>query len=145
MSTTTEHTRKDFKYDSLTLEKKQSLLSILGVWARHIFQFGPIQILGNDLQCIRVLQLEPGNINEEVSINLVVCELATAPRYEALSYAWGDPKPSHTIVCCGERFNVSENLYFALQHLRYKDQQRLLWIDAICIYASRCRVTCRRF
>jgi hypothetical protein len=33
-------------------------------------------------------------------------------------------------------FAVNENLYNALQHLRLKDVERVMWIDAICINQS---------
>jgi hypothetical protein len=29
--------------------------------------------------------------------------------------------------------DVTLNLYLAMQHLRFEDKDRILWIDAICI------------
>lgn len=39
----------------------------------------------------RVLELLPGEDNEELFINLQVADWVTPPPFEALSYAWGDP------------------------------------------------------
>ena len=53
--------------------------------------------------------------------------------YEALSYTWGINKTTKQIILNGKRFMVTENLYSALQYLRFKNEDRILWIDAICI------------
>lgn len=63
--------------------------------------------------------------------------------YEALSYTWADtlaegdnpvepPKPNNIFID-GLRFPVTSNLYMALKHLRLRDSDRILWVDAICI------------
>jgi ankyrin repeat protein len=56
--------------------------------------------------------------------------------YEALSYTWGTNKKTRQIVLNSERFMVTDNLYLALQYLRFKKEDRILWIDAICIDQS---------
>jgi ankyrin repeat protein len=56
--------------------------------------------------------------------------------YEALSYTWGSPEITRSIEVDGRRLGVTRNLYLALQHLRYQDQDRILWVDAICIDQS---------
>ncbi|RDH39438.1 HET-domain-containing protein [Aspergillus welwitschiae] len=53
--------------------------------------------------------------------------------YEALSYVWGSDKRSRKITLNGCVFSVTENLYVALLHLRNRQLERLLWVDAICI------------
>ncbi len=40
-----------------------------------------------------------------------VFELATAPKYVALSYTWGPPQPTHRIWIDNKTFEVRENLY----------------------------------
>lgn len=63
------------------------------------------------------------------------------PRYEALSYTWGtmenpttayiqsptSPTSQYTVL------EISQTLASALQHLRYHDRKRTLWVDAVCI------------
>lgn len=72
--------------------------------------------------------------------NDIHCKLETVPlsqlagqKYEALSYAWGDPTKSHEIFVNGKVLKITTNLHVALQYLRQPDVARVLWIDAICI------------
>ncbi|RYP16106.1 hypothetical protein DL765_005307 [Monosporascus sp. GIB2] len=53
--------------------------------------------------------------------------------YEALSYTWGGSWKSAEITLNERALRVTENLYSALQHLRFEDRDRILWVDAICI------------
>lgn len=53
--------------------------------------------------------------------------------YEALSYVWGDPARRRPITVGGQLFQATENLEMALRSLRRRTEERLLWIDAICI------------
>lgn len=63
------------------------------------------------------------------------------PRYEALSYTWGDADVSESGQVedsqgSGEpsaTLGLRPNLASALRYLRYSDETRVLWIDAICI------------
>lgn len=55
------------------------------------------------------------------------------PSYEAVSYSWGDGKAERQIELNGCSFDVTDNLYTALVHLRHIDRSRMLWIDAICL------------
>ncbi|PMD34449.1 HET-domain-containing protein [Hyaloscypha variabilis F] len=59
------------------------------------------------------------------------------PKYEALSYSWGELKQEETLyiqTTTGTQYlEIGLNLAVVLQHLRYEDTPRSLWIDAICI------------
>jgi hypothetical protein len=60
------------------------------------------------------------------------------PRYEALSYTWGDVDGRGTIAVEAQQSAVSqlqarENLIAALRHLRDAQTTRTFWIDALCI------------
>ncbi|KAK4158727.1 HET-domain-containing protein [Cladorrhinum sp. PSN259] len=62
------------------------------------------------------------------------------PRYEALSYTWGDAGVSEFAAIEGaadgggvRRLGIRQNLASALRHLRQPTDPRVLWIDAICI------------
>jgi Heterokaryon incompatibility protein (HET) len=66
------------------------------------------------------------------------CELFTTSisreAYNALSYAWGDTKLTHQIVCNGQRLMITANAHSALVHLQKAGEHVLpLWIDSICI------------
>jgi hypothetical protein len=53
--------------------------------------------------------------------------------FEALSYTWGDPDAHIFVKIDGELVNITKNLSLALQHLRFNDAPRTLWVDALCI------------
>lgn len=91
---------------------------------------------------IRLLVLEPGPADDMIvcrlehrNISIFPGDEATPaePEFEALSYTWGNPAPTHFITCNGQDFPVATNLFHALQYLRLNDQPRSIWIDAISI------------
>ncbi|KAF1833844.1 HET-domain-containing protein [Decorospora gaudefroyi] len=54
--------------------------------------------------------------------------------YETLSYEWGQPNPSDPyILINGHRTQIRSNLHAALSAIRLADQDRRIWIDALCI------------
>lgn len=57
----------------------------------------------------------------------------TAPRYEALSYAWGYPGRTSCLRVDNSSLEIGANLFVALINLRHKQEPRDIWIDAICI------------
>ncbi|CZR62116.1 uncharacterized protein PAC_12013 [Phialocephala subalpina] len=86
---------------------------------------------------IRLLHLQPPLDSEP---DAIVCTLSVADpddddcKYEALSYEWGDSRStSLSIMLDGTHFLVRENLWWALWHLRLETEDRILWIDALCI------------
>ena len=82
---------------------------------------------------IRLLVLEPGQNKDEINCLLMNVLLTWRAQYEALSYTWGNPKITKPVRCSGKTIDVTTNLHSALRHLRYPDQQRILWVDALCI------------
>lgn len=81
---------------------------------------------------IRLLQLLPGKDNDVLECRLFI-SAGRQEKYEALSYVWGDPTATETILVNGTRCHVGQNLMQALQHLRQAEHPRLLWVDALCI------------
>ena len=65
--------------------------------------------------------------------NSKIVSLDDTRDYEALSYAWGDPKVARPIQLQGIQLPVTTNFESALRHLRHRSTKRVLWIDAICI------------
>jgi hypothetical protein len=53
--------------------------------------------------------------------------------YEALSYTWGGTVKTDKIKVNACEFDVTQNLYLALQYLRLENEDRILWIDGLCI------------
>jgi hypothetical protein len=83
---------------------------------------------------IRLLTLEAAKDSETpIKSSLHHVTFAQKPKYEALSYTWGDETTKKKISIDGKEFEVGGNLFDALKHIRYTDRDRVLWIDAICI------------
>ncbi|KAL2065597.1 hypothetical protein VTL71DRAFT_3267 [Oculimacula yallundae] len=101
---------------------------------------------------IRLLLLFRGAREKPIRCSLVPSILpsneaapeVTAQSYEALSYYWGDKKPTHAITITSivggpgalpqqKEFLIRPNLHAALVELRYEDEERWLWVDAVCI------------
>jgi hypothetical protein len=90
------------------------------------------------VRAIRLLQLHPGKPTDDIECTIVYSSLnggkGKQVRYTALSYVWGDQAlPQPTILCNGALFHVTSNLEAALRTLRREDEQKILWVDQICI------------
>jgi hypothetical protein len=96
------------------------------------------QALYNELEHneIRLLELEPGNTQAQIECRLFKVAVSAEPDYEAISYVWGDPTITETILCNNRAIEVTVSLAHALRRLRSahrEDAPRVLWADAICI------------
>lgn len=102
--------------------------------------------LDNSKRQVRLVHLHPflETGTEKISdtkddeANVIHCTFSLAslddnPTYEALSYVWGDPRVTKPIDLHGHPFPVTSNLFSALKHLRLRDTERVLWVDALCI------------
>lgn len=80
---------------------------------------------------IRILQLHPGLENETISCSFAVVDLAEAGDFDALSYCWGSVAADRQIICNGQSFHPTKNLYAALHQLRSASRVRYMWVDAV--------------
>jgi len=87
---------------------------------------------------IRLLHIKPGSAGPLIQLSLVHVNLNDRPEYEALSYTWGESSNPSTIVAdeTGHTLEITRNCEAALRVLRKDKQERVLWIDAICIDQS---------
>ncbi|PYH87748.1 hypothetical protein BO71DRAFT_278381, partial [Aspergillus ellipticus CBS 707.79] len=82
---------------------------------------------------IRLLALEPGRDEDIIRCQLKHVFLSDNPKYEALSYVWGDPNEQDYIYCNGKQVRIGKELFNALKSLRQPNCERTLWADALCI------------
>src|SRR6266536_627208 len=82
---------------------------------------------------VRLLHLAPGTGDDPISAHLSVFALTDSPPYEALSYVWGHSGDHEPIEVNSNTVLITKNLRAALARVRYADQPRVLWADAICI------------
>jgi hypothetical protein len=87
----------------------------------------------------RLLELQGGSNEDPIACRLRVDGIpdestpSTGPGYEALSYAWGPPNPTHQIIINGWPYTIRQNLWSFLKHRRNPTTHSTLWIDALCI------------
>jgi hypothetical protein len=83
----------------------------------------------------RIIRLQPGNLDEPLVCDLVVAELIAFNgvglacewrfvEYEALSYSWGYPSFTDTILCNSIEHPITHHLANALRQLRFNDNVR---------------------
>ncbi|CAH0058538.1 unnamed protein product [Clonostachys solani] len=82
---------------------------------------------------IRLLDIAPGDGDEEICCSLSVVSLNSHPQFEALSYVWGDDSIKKDVTVDGSYHPVTVNLESALRDLRSPSKRRTMWVDAICI------------
>lgn len=93
--------------------------------------------LGGRPDEIRTMRLLPGLGDDPIRIQMEPSWLDSPPRYEAISYVWGNKDETHDIaVCEGEAehsLGIPRSLYGALRQLRQLIEPRTIWVDAICM------------
>lgn len=71
---------------------------------------------------------------DRVQRRLATVSLNDKSWYETLSYSRVNQLQEATILLNDRDFKSTENLAVALRHLRREQGERMLWVDAICIY-----------
>jgi len=85
----------------------------------------------------RLLCLAPSkDYTAPIQCKIFHSSLDETPKYEALSYVWGDPSVTEDILVYDTRRAVTKNLELALRHIRRRKKSRVIWVDAICIDQS---------
>ncbi|KAH8777998.1 heterokaryon incompatibility protein-domain-containing protein [Hyaloscypha finlandica] len=85
----------------------------------------------------RFLTLHHGSGEDAIKCSLTTVDLETKPPYKALSYCWGSPHNAKQLLLDEHFVDVRENLWSALWHLRFPHDDRILWVDALCINQSK--------
>jgi hypothetical protein len=82
---------------------------------------------------IRLLILHPSSTGSEIICQLLHSGLHERP-YEAVSYEWGLPSEEDpSISIDNHTIRIRKNLFLALEQFRHQHEERVLWIDALCI------------
>lgn len=88
----------------------------------------PLQV-----DCIRILNVLPGEPEAEVRCGLSIRSLNSPADYEVLSYVSGRSELTSYISVDGRLTQVNSSLASALKDLRYIVRPRSLWVDSLCI------------
>ena len=94
------------------------------------FQYSDLPVAGTHIRLVRVLSAE---IDKTVCCELSTWPIETAPPYNAISYTWGDPENTATIVLNDERLTVRANCEYVLRQAHGHDGKAYIWVDALCI------------
>lgn len=82
---------------------------------------------------IRLIRILPASGSKPIRISLCQEELDSDTSFLALSYVWGSPDVTETVICNGQTLKITENLHAALWQMREDGRQGYIWADAICI------------
>lgn len=87
---------------------------------------------------IRLLELQPGSRTDTVRGFLAHACLDgdEKPRYETISYYWGDPSIREEILMNESTLSVATSTAAALRRMRNPHAPIILWIDGVCIDQS---------
>lgn len=95
------------------------------------FKYFPLR----EPQQIRLLKLFAGRPWEKIRGECIQVSIdsAPAPTFTAISYTWGDRTIRHQISLDDCDFDITQNVYDVLRHIRSPRDDQLVWIDSICI------------
>lgn len=93
----------------------------------------PINETGRTPPYTRLMTLFPGGRSDPICCTLEIADIEHARPFEALSYVWGRDISDIPLLCDNANLIITVNLDRALRHLRWPDQPRRLWVDAVCI------------
>ncbi len=100
------------------------------------YQYSPLEKHGQ----IRVLQLHADNADGTLCCSIIHTTLSSDARFAALSYVRGNPiRPYKMLTENGQYIPLTKSLHDALKDLRStrEFQDKMFWIDQICIYSDR--------
>src|SRR5438046_26331 len=91
--------------------------------------------LGED--SFRIVKILPGSGSDQLELRLETHNLSTwCPKYEALSYTWGQWTDVGYISCDGLDLAITGSLEIALLRFRLPTAAGPLWVDQCCINQS---------
>jgi hypothetical protein len=82
---------------------------------------------------IRVLQVLQGWPSQKLECKFKIIQLGGSDSYEAVSYVWGDPSATHSIVVNGQHLQITKSAYDIIHRRRSALVDQFIWIDQICI------------
>jgi hypothetical protein len=93
--------------------------------------------------CVKAPAAQSEDSGEDIlHCTFSIVSLDNSPQFEALSYAWGNPKDLTPVALDGHVMLITVNLHRALTRLRQQTEERILWVDALCIDQSNLEERC---
>lgn len=104
---------------------------VLGQQAMNGNLYKPLRKQHLEIRLLKILV--PNKLDSVLNCTLEIVHLDRAPKYKALSYAWGNPSMTAEILVNEHPFQTTLNLKAALQNFRDTIPGIRLWVDAICV------------
>ncbi|PIA94483.1 hypothetical protein CB0940_08553 [Cercospora beticola] len=100
-------------------------------------EHGLYRPLDSTRQEVRLLDILPFSKRPEdavaCTLRVVALQDEPTPRYQTISYVWGDPTPCCSIILNGKIFMVPRSTDQVLRRVSDRENVRTVWIDAVCI------------
>jgi hypothetical protein len=112
----------EFKYSPLNEERHE--IRLLQILAHHA------NSPSDEMEALRLTSIDNDSL---VSCAIEIVSLDDGPRYNTLSYVWGDEKNKVPVLVNGSVMQITVSLEGALRHLGQETEPFTLWADAICI------------
>jgi ankyrin repeat protein len=100
------------------------------------FEYKPISL---ERAAFRLLRVFKGLDDDPIQCQLFESKIPSSKdvsNYEALSYTWGGTSRPCDLIVNHSKMAITKNAYLALRDLRYREKDRVLWVDAISINQS---------
>jgi hypothetical protein len=112
---------------------EQYTYSGLQPWQTRVLCLHPLHAfaVGSFEECQLYADLLVATVSDNEGI--VIENSGKVVEYIALSYSWGRPELSETLICDGKARPISSNNAAALTALRSPTEPIYIWIDAVCI------------
>ncbi|USP74661.1 hypothetical protein yc1106_01935 [Curvularia clavata] len=82
----------------------------------------------------RLLRIQPSDdFHSIITCQLFTASLIDKPSYNALSYEWGNPNVTKSVIVNSTELQVTSNLEAALRRIRTTHSEVILWVDGLCI------------
>ncbi|KAI1281447.1 heterokaryon incompatibility protein-domain-containing protein [Xylaria sp. FL0933] len=98
-----------------------------GVLGEKTYQYDPLGPF--EFRLVRILSKKMTTIKCEIESK----SLIDPPAYTAISYAWGDADNKRSIQIGKTKISVAASLFGALDAIRQREEDVLVWVDALCI------------
>lgn len=118
---------------SSSLGTSHRLSSSSGILGDKVYRYSPLE--SEEIRLVKVLAKR----SFQVKCEILHRNFENPPAYTAISYAWGDASDMTKIKIRDENYPVfvevpiSKSLYYALEALRKKGEDVLVWADALSI------------
>lgn len=102
------------------------------------FVYKPLHAADSHIRLITIIDFDDTR-PIPIHCKLTTWPISEAPKYQAISYTWGDKNSLATILMNSNRMQVSQNCEYTLKQATWYGgdfRRRYYWVDAICINQS---------